>query len=154
VIFRASVLVGFAFAVAMTACGSSRQALPKNRLIVLGRSIGPISLGERRSAVTRTLGSGKQVRRGVASYFGGRLFVNYWFHDELTERVSDIETTWAGFHTRTGVRVGSSRRDLHIPRGSCLGDLCAVAASKGPDAPGTGFRIRKHKIARINVSYG
>jgi hypothetical protein len=154
VILRASVLIGVAFAVAMTGCGSSGQALPKNRLIVLGRSIGPISLGERRSAVTRAFGSGNQVRRGVASYFGGRLLVNYWFHDELTRRVSDIETTWEGFHTRTGVRVGSSRQDLHIPRGSCLGDLCAVAASKGPDAPGTGFGIRKHKVARINVSYG
>jgi hypothetical protein len=154
VIFRKSVLVGVAVAIALTGCGSSRHALPKNRLIVLGRSIGPISLGERRSAVMRALGSGKRVRLGIASYFGGRLFVNYWFHDELTQRVSEIETAWDGFHTRSGVRVGTDRRDLHLPGRSCLGDLCAVAASKGPDAPGTGFRIRNDKIARISVGYG
>ena len=153
-IFGTSVLIGVVLAAALTGCGSSREALPANRLIVLGRSIGPLSLGERRSAVRRALGPGTQVRHGLVSYFGGRLVVNYWFHDELTRRVTEIETTWDGFHTRSGVRVGTSREDLHIPRGSCLGEFCGVAASQGPDAPGTGFRIRNQKVARISVGYG
>src|SRR6266498_1271255 len=141
-----------------TGCSSSHHAtkkppLPKERLIVLGRSIGAISLGEERATVRRTLGPGKRSSRGVVSYFGGRLLISYWFHDGLTHRVNYIKTTWDGFHTRSGVHVGTSRRDLHLPRGSCSDRTCGLAAVNGADAPGTSFGIRDSKIAWIAVGY-
>jgi hypothetical protein len=161
-------LVGVVAAtVALTACNSShhaaektpqahvaqRSGLPKDRLIVLGRSIGAISLDERGTTVRRTLGPGSRSRRGVVSYFGGRLVISYWFHDQLTHRVNYIKTTWGGFHTRSGLHVGTSRRDLHLPRGSCFDRICGLAAAKGPDAPGTAFGIRHNTIAWIAVGY-
>ncbi len=155
-----------AAAVGLTACGSAHQrtenspqhvetrsALPKERVIVLGRSIGAISLGEPRTSVRRALGPGKRLSRGVFSYFGGRLLISYWFHDQLTQRVNYIKTTWSGFHTRSGLHIGISRRDLHLPAGSCVNGVCGIAASKGADAPGTGFGIRHGKVSWIAVGY-
>ena len=151
----------------LTACSSSQRAtekspqarverssaLPTNRVIVLGRSIGVISLGERRSRIRRTLGPGRRLSSGVFSYFGGRVLISYWFHDQLTQRVNYIKTTWSGFHTRSGVHVGTSRLDIHLPAGSCLNGICGLATSKGADAPGTGFGIRRGKVAWIAVGY-
>ena len=159
-------LVAVAAATGLTACSSHRvtekstqprversSALPTNRVIVLGRSIGAISLGEGRSSIRRTLGAGKRLSRGVFSYFGGRVLISYWFHDQLTQRVNYTKTKWSGFHTRSGVHVGTSRRDLHFPAGSCLNGICGLAASKGADAPGTAFGIRRRKVAWIAVGY-
>ncbi|MFL5941646.1 MAG: hypothetical protein ACJ75L_00070 [Gaiellaceae bacterium] len=147
-----------AAAAALTACGSSHHSsgprLPSARLVVPGRSIGPVRLDEPRTVVRRTLGPGKQSRRGIVEYFDGRLLVDYWFHDGLTNRVEYLKTTWPVFHTRSGVHVGGARSALHLPRGSCSGGVCSVAANKGPDAPGTGFGIRAGKIAWIAVGYG
>jgi hypothetical protein len=58
----------------------------------------------RGEAVEKALGPGKSTERGVVSYFGGRLQVDYWFHDQLTTRVEALETKWGGFHTRSGVQ--------------------------------------------------
>jgi hypothetical protein len=152
-------------AIGLTACSAAHRAterssqlhayssLPRDRGIVLGRSIGPVSLAERRTSVRRNLGPGKRLRRGVFSYFGGRLLISYWFHDQLTQRINYIKTTWSGFHTRSGVHVGTSRRDLHLPAGSCVNGICGLAAGKGADAPGTGFGIRRGKIGWIAVGY-
>jgi hypothetical protein len=95
-------------------CGASgsQQRTPQNRLIVLGDSIGDIRLDEPRKSVEKALGRGTSKRRGLVSYFGGRLLVDYWFHDGLTTRVEGLETSWAGFHTRSGAHVGSSRQEL------------------------------------------
>ena len=154
-------------AIGLTACSSKAEVterssqlhversstLPKNRVIVLGRSIGPVSLGERQTSVGRTLGLGERLRRGVFSYFSGRLLFSYWFHDQLTQRVNYLKTTWSGFHTRSGVHVGTSRRDLRLPAGSCLDGICGLAAGKGADAQGTAFGIRRGKVAWIAVGY-
>ena len=159
-------VVVLAATVGLAACGSSHHvvekssqhveastSLPKNKGIVLGRSIGAISLGERRTSVRRALGGGKRLSRGAFSYFGGRLLISYWFHDQLTPRVNYIKTTWSGFHTRSGVHVGTSQRDLRLPAGSCAHGTCGIAARKGADAPGTGFGIRQAKVAWIAVGY-
>ena len=152
---------------ALTACSSSRHAakkppeshavqrsgLPKDRLIVLGLSIGAISLGERRTTVMENFGPGKRSGRGAVSYFGHRLLVSYWFHDQLTGRVNFIKTTWAGFHTDSGLHVGTNRRDYYLPPGSCVHQTCALAAANGADAPGTFFGIRDGRFAWIAVGY-
>jgi hypothetical protein len=162
-----ALLVVLAAATVLTACSSSHRAtekspqarversstLPTNRVVVLGRSIGAISLGEGRSSIRRTLGPGTRLSRGVFSYFGGRVLISYWFHDQLTYRVNYIKTTWSGFRTHSGVHVGTSQGDLHLPAGSCLNGICGLAASKGADAPGTGFGIRRGKVVWIAVGY-
>jgi hypothetical protein len=160
-------VVVVAAVVGLTACSSShhvtkksppphveqRPPFPKDRVIVLGRSLGAISLGERRTSIRSALGPGKRLSRGVFSYFGGRLLISYWFHDQLTPRVNYIKTTWSGFHTRSGLHVGMSGRDLHLPAGSCVNGICGLAAGKGADAPGTAFGIRHGQIAWIAVGY-
>jgi hypothetical protein len=162
-----ALLIVVAAATVLTACSSSHRAtekspqarverssaLPTKRVIVLGRSIGAISLGEARKSVRQTLGPGKRLSRGVFSYFGDRVLISYWFHDQLRQRVNYIKTTWSGFHTRSGVHVGTSRLDLHLPAGSCLNGICGLAASKGADAPGTGFGIRRGRVVWIAVGY-
>jgi len=136
-------------------CGGSgsKQHAPVNRLIVLGNSIGGIRLDEPRRSVEKAFGRGTSRRPGLVSYFGGRLVVDYWFHDALTGRVEGLETRWSGFHTRTGVHVGSSQQELHALHVSCSDGECGLAARQGPDAPGTGFTVRHGKVVQINVSY-
>jgi len=108
-------------------------------------------LREPRRAVEKAFGPGVSRRRGLVSYFGGRLLVDYWFHDGLTTRVEYLKTSWGGFHTRSGVRVGSSRRDLSGV--GCIGRICTRPLFDGADAPATGYGIRDGKIAWIAVGY-
>jgi hypothetical protein len=138
-----------------SACGGSgsQQRAPENRLIVLGQSIGSIRLGEPRRSVEKAFGHGTPTRRGLVWYFGGRLLVDYWFHDGLTRRVDNLVTTWGGFHARSGVHVGSSRRELRALHVACSDGRCGLAAGRGPDAPGTVFTLRHGKVAKIQVSY-
>lgn len=129
------------------------QLAPPSRLIVLGKSIAGVRLNESRQNVERELGAGSSRRPGVVSYFGGRLIVDYWFHEGLTKRVQGLETSWAGFHTRTGVRIGSPRdalRALGIPCGAAT---CSQAAGRMPDAPGTVLSLRHGHVVRINIFY-
>ena len=136
-------------------CGGSgsQQRMPENRLIVLDHSIGGIRLDEPRRSVEKAFGRGRSRRRGLVSYFGGRLLVNYWFHDQLTTRVEGLETRWGGFHTRSGVHVGSTRHELRALQVACRDVRCSRAAGRMPDAPGTGFTMRHGKVAQIDVSY-
>ena len=116
---RISALAVLAIAAALSSAfggSGSKQRLPENRLIVPGQSVGGVQLNERRNSVEKAFGDGTSSSRGVVSYFGGRLLVDYWFHDRLTQRIEGLETTWGGFRTRSGVQVGSSRsklRSLH-----------------------------------------
>jgi hypothetical protein len=120
---------------------STSSATARNRLIVLGKSIAGIRLGESRANVQKALGNGKTTQRGLVSYFEGSLIVNYWFHDALTKRVQALQTRWAGFHSRSGIHVGSSR--AHVRR----------AAGPMPDAPGTVLTMRRGKVAKIDIFY-
>jgi hypothetical protein len=169
----ALVTVALAGSVALSACSSSHHAAkqnghtvvlnvsrgqngspqPKNRLILLGRSIGGISLREPRRMVEKVFGPGKSRSRGLVSYFGGRLLVDYWFHDGLTTRVEYLKTTWGGFHTHSGVHVGTSRKDLRLPGMSCMNRICGRPEGNYADAPGTGFGIRDGKVAWIAVGF-
>lgn len=51
--------------------------------IVLGKSIGPIWLGESRKRLERMVGPGKPAGHGVVAYLGGHVLVDYDFHDAL-----------------------------------------------------------------------
>jgi hypothetical protein len=132
---------------------SSSAADPTNRLIVLGRSIAGIALGVPRKSVEKALGRGTPKSRGVVSYFGRRLLVDYWFHDRLTTRVQGLETTWPGFHTRSGVRVGTTLRALRVLRVACSDGKCSRGAGRRPDAPGTVFTMRRGKVSQVDIFY-
>jgi hypothetical protein len=137
-------------------CGGSgsQQRTPQNRLIVLGHSIGGIRLGEPRRSVEKAFGPGRSRRRGLVWYFGGRVLVDYWFHDQLTSRVEEVETRWGGFHTRSGVHIGSSRQALRALHVTCGDRECSRASGRMPDAPGTVFTMRHGKVAQIDIFYG
>ena len=141
---------------ALSGCRGSdpQQPTSQNRLIVLGDSIGGIRLNEPRRSVEKAFGPGRSTRRGLVWYFGGRLRVDYWFHDGLTTRVEGLETKWNGFHTRSGVHVGSSRDELRALHVACRNGECWRAAGRTPDPPGTVFTMRHGKVAQIDVFYG
>src|SRR5439155_549764 len=107
-------------------------APPKNRLIRLGHSIAGISLDEPRRTVEKAFGPGKSTSRGVVSYFGGRLVVDYWWHDGLTTRVEALWTTWGGFHSRSGLHVGTSLQDLRALHWPCSEGTYTRAAGLRP----------------------
>ena len=122
----------------------------QSRIILLNRSIGDLHLGEARSSVEKTLGRGI-ASHGWVSYFGGHLLVDYVYKVEKTTHVEALVTRWRGFHTRSGVHVGSSvqdvRRRLHI---SCGGGSCTAGS---PGRPSTILFTRRGKVARIEVLY-
>lgn len=154
---RAVALLGVA-SLWFCGCGGSRSQRqePRDRLIVLGQSIAGVRIGEPRSRVEKALGRGTSTRPGLVWYFGGRLLVNYWVHDGLQTWVGGLETRWAGFRTRSGIHVGSSRQELRPLLVTCSDGECGLAArpEPPPDAPGTVFTIQHGKVAKISVFYG
>jgi hypothetical protein len=126
-------------------------AVPKNRLILPGVSIGGIRFRELRSSVTKALGRGKPTGRWTVSYSSGRLVVVYAFHDAYTGRVQALITRWGGFRTRSGVHVGSTRHALHALHVACSNGECSWATSHMPDAPGIIFTMRHGRVAEIFV---
>jgi hypothetical protein len=129
----------------------SKQRTSQNRLIVLGESIGGIRLGLPRRSVEKAFGPGRSTRRGLVWYFEGRLRVNYWFHDSLTTEVEGLQTSWGGFHTRSGVHVGSSREELRALHVACRDGTCWRTAGPMPDAVATVFTMRHGKVAQIEI---
>jgi hypothetical protein len=134
---------------------ASSLGKPGRGLIVLGSSIDGIRLGESRTNVEKVFGVGRSIRRGLVSYFGGHLIVNYWFHDGLYKQVEYLETRWSGYRTRSGVRVGSTRRELRPLYVTCAKGNCGLLAGPGPDPVGTGFTMRDGKVVDIIIgSFG
>jgi hypothetical protein len=142
--------------IACSCSGSPATRAPHDRLIVLGQSIGGVRIGEARSSVEEALGPGKSTGRGLVWYFGGRLLVNYWVHDGLQTFVGDLETSWPGFQTRSGIHVGSSSQELRRLHVTCSDGECGLAArpEPPPDAPGTAFTMHRGKVVKINVFLG
>jgi hypothetical protein len=125
------------------------------RLIVPGGSIGGIRLGESRKNVEKALGPGRSMRHGlVRSYFGGHLRLTYVFHDSLGKYVAGLWTRWGGFHSRSGVHVGSSRQELRRIYATCDGKTaCHLLEGPWPDALATNFVMRNGKVAKIGIGY-
>jgi hypothetical protein len=138
--------------------GTASAVLPKNPLVVLDYSIGPVRLGESRESVEKALGPGHVIRgyRGDVSYFGGRLTVNYYFQETLTSSVRAIQTSWPGFHTRSGFRVGASRQAAaSIPRMQCGDGECGrYLLPRHADGPLTQIYLRHGRVTEIDIAYG
>jgi len=155
VVLAAVLSLGFA------GCGTTRHAserstsTPANRLVVLNQSIGPVRLGESRVALEKTLGRGTREPCG-ASYFGGRLLVGFCPKDTPVAYVAVISTRWAGFHTRSGLRVGASREKAS----SLPGMICGVGfcdeyiRPRHADGPLTDIRTRHRRVTAILIGYG
>jgi hypothetical protein len=120
-------------------------------LIVLGSSIDGIRLDESRTNVEKAFGVGRSSRRGLVSYFGGHLIVNYWFHDGLYKQVEYLETRWSGYHTRSGVHVGSGKRELRPLYVTCAKGTCVLLAGPWPDPVATSFTMRHGKVVDIII---
>jgi hypothetical protein len=133
--------------------GTVSTAKPGKRLIVLADSIGGIRLGEPRKSTEKRFGPGRSRQRGLVSYFGGHLLVDYRFHDGFYSRVMSLSTRWSGYHVpRSGAHVGSSRRDLRRLYVSCYYKTsCILQAGPWPDPVGTGFTVRHGKVVEISV---
>ena len=130
------------------------QAKPGRQLIVPGGSIGGIRLGASRKDVEKAFGPGRSTRRGIVSYLGGHIVVDYWFHDRLYPWVGSLETRWSGFHTHSAVHVGSSRRELRRIYATCdRRTECHLLEGPWPDALATGFVLRHGKVAAIGIGY-
>jgi len=122
------------------------KARPRNRLIVVDHSIGGIRLGEQQASVRRALGP--EPYRG---YFRGRLWVDYVFKvGPPKKRVQAIRTNWSGFHTRSGIHVGSTLKEVrHLLHAECGGPNEACNVGHGPGGPGTMLWMRHGKVAWI-----
>ena len=132
--------------------GSPARARRGRHLIVLGDSIGGVRLGESRKKVEAALGQGKPTGRGVVSYFGRHLLVDYEFHDRIYRWVSYVETRWSGYHTRSGIHVGSPRKALRPLYVSCDRKTeCYLLAGPWPDALASRFTMRDGKVAEIAI---
>jgi hypothetical protein len=77
--------------------------------------------------------------------------VDYWWHDRLTNQVEGLQTRWGGFHTHSGVHVGSSRQELRSLHVACGDGKCSRVAGRMPDAPGTVFTMRQSKVVQIDI---
>jgi hypothetical protein len=130
---------------------ASRLAEPRRGLIVPGSSIDRIRLDELRADVEKAFGPGRSTQRGIVSYFGGHLIVNYWFHDGLYKWVSYLETRWSGYRTPSGVHVGSSRRELRPLYATCAKGTCVLLAGPWPDPPATVFTVEHGKVVDITI---
>jgi hypothetical protein len=131
--------------------GTLAQGKPGKRLIVPGRSIGPIWLGESRKRVEKAFGPGRSTRGGVR-YLGGHVLVTYSYHDAPTTYVAYLETRWRGFHTRSGARVGATRGRLRPLFVSCHGkDQCYLEDGPWPDALGTVFAMKDGRVVGIAI---
>lgn len=132
---------------------ASRLSKPGKTLIVPGRSMGPVWVGEPRTTVERKFGRGHATQRGIVSYFGGHLLVNYWFHDGLYKNVEYLQTRWPGYRTRSGAHVGSSRRELRSLYMTCREGDCWLMAGPPPDAPGALFAMRHGQVVAITIGH-
>ena len=104
--------------------------------------------------VEKALGRDKPNGRGVVSYFGGHLLVDYEFHDRIYPWVSSLATRWSGFHTGSEIHVGSTREALRTLYVTCDSRIeCHLLADPWPDALATSFTVRDGKVAEIGIGY-
>jgi hypothetical protein len=129
---------------------ASSSAKPGRGLIVLGSSIGGIRLDELRTNVEKAFGGGRSRRRGLVSYFGGHLIRQLLVPRRLVQAgpVSGDAVEWLA---RSGVHVGSSRRELGPLYVTCEKGNCVLLAGPLPDPVATDFTMRHGKVVDITI---
>lgn len=121
-------LIGTALAVLVLAAPAS-AGLPRAGVLVPGRSLGGVRLGERPAAVRASLGSFYGVCRGCARrtwYFTYRAFDDHGLAVEFTGgRVSAVYTLWrpSGWHDRYGLHLGATEAAVRLRGGPLLLDV-------------------------------
>lgn len=133
--------------------------------IVLDHRIGPVSVGEPRSQVTKSLGRGVPVRVSGNQFRFYRkvgIYVLYPPHPPkgVEQRVAVVETHSPRYETRSGVGVGSSlgqlRQAIHV---KCFGYPVPSQCQHGYSAfnkPGTSFLMdhTTKRVKAIAIAYG
>ena len=145
-----AMLAGASFAAAGTRTG-----------IALDHRIGPVRLNEPRVQITKALG------RGIAVRLEGNRFRFYWkvgiyvfYPTGARQRAAIIETRSARYKARSGVRVGSSlrqlRRAIRVKCHRSGQSIQCYHGLDGPSRPGTSFLINgaTKRITRIALAYG
>lgn len=134
-------LIGTALA-ALALAASASAALPRTGVLVPGRSLGGVRLGESAHVVRAALGSRYGVCRGCARrtwYFTYRAFDDHGLAVELTDgRVSALYTLWspAGWHDTYGLVVGAPQGSIRLRAGpllrsvSCNGYTALVTSTR------------------------
>jgi hypothetical protein len=164
---RLSVLLaGLAFLTC--SCGAHGGA-QVNGFLVLDRSIGPVSLGELRSAAEPRLGKAvvlsstldrsarpKPARVVRAMYPSADILVWWIGAQGRPLRAFILQTSSPAYRTRGGIGVGSTLAKLRS-----LGVLCNVGADcqhgyAAPDHAGTAFRLSgpNGRVVEISISFG
>jgi hypothetical protein len=134
-------LIGTAAAVFLLAAAPASAArLPRSGVLVPGRSLGGVRLGETPAAVRRAIGSLYGVCRGCARrtwYFTYRRFDDHGLAVEFTDgRVSALYTLWQPFswHDTYGLALGAPETAVRLRAGpthpvSCSGYKAYIADS-------------------------
>ncbi len=149
----------------VAACGSSSSHAPRVA-IVIDKSIGGVSLKERRSAVERTLGHGVVVKTEdqkppeppahveVVMYPDGLevVYVSRTAAQRARGVAIAVLTKSSRYRTKEGVHVGSSLADVRqIPGIKCDGGNDCQHGNTH-NKPGTGFAMRGGRVWRIVVT--
>jgi hypothetical protein len=118
-------------AVAGAGAGPAAASLPRPGVLVPGRSLGGIRLGETATRVERALGRVHGVCRGCPRttwYFTYRRFDAHGLAVEFARgRVSAVYTVWqpAGWHASPGLSLGAKSYQVTAVTGPLLSLACA-----------------------------
>lgn len=146
-----------ALACALLLCtaGAAAAALPQQGVLVPGRSLGGIRLGETAARVGAALGTRYGVCRGCGTttwYFTYRPFTRQGLGVELTGgRVSAVYTVWSprGWRTPGGLRLGAVEAQVTALSGPLLVNACPGgydALTKLEGGVQTAFYVVDHKL--------
>jgi hypothetical protein len=118
-------------AVLACATGSAAAAPPRDGVLVPGRSLGGVHLGDSAGTIRTRLGRDYGVCRGCATttwYFTYRPFDRHGLAVELHGgRVSGVYTVWkpSGWSTSGGLRLGASELELPTLAGPLVPIVCS-----------------------------
>ena len=118
-------------ALLLVAAAPASAALPKAGMLVPGRSLGGIQLGETATQVRAALGSSYGICRGCSTttwYFTYRPFDRHGLAVELARgRVSGVYTVWkpSGWSTTSGLGLGAAEAALQTLAGPLVPIACS-----------------------------
>jgi hypothetical protein len=128
---------------ALVATGPATASLPRPGVLVPGRSLAGIRLGETAARVEKALGRSHGVCRGCARttwYFTYRRFDAHGLAVEIARgRVSAVYTVWrpAGWHASRGLRLGAASYRVTSVTGPLLSLPCPGYTALVRDAGAT-----------------